>query len=288
MPKFYGTPDNIRVGQQFINRAELTVANVHRPPQGGISGNKSEGTDSIVISGGYPDDEDHGDYIIYTGHGGRLNGKQVEDQSVDAPGNAGLITSRDLGLPVRVTRGAHAGNPFAPPGGLVYAGLFTVTDWLIKEGKEGFRIVQFYLERNPEQAPLITKIPPQRDPAYAKTVVTRRIRDTALSRRVKEIYGHSCQLCGTAVPGTGSRLCSEGAHVKPLGKPHLGSDSLDNILSLCPNHHTQLDLGGMVILDNLSVAPTATLKPFGQLKFASNHSLALDNASYHRKQWIVV
>jgi hypothetical protein len=28
------------------------------------------GAESIVVSGGYEDDEDHGDTIIYTGHGG--------------------------------------------------------------------------------------------------------------------------------------------------------------------------------------------------------------------------
>lgn len=31
----------------------------------------SRGADSIVVSGGYPDDADYGDEIIYTGHGGR-------------------------------------------------------------------------------------------------------------------------------------------------------------------------------------------------------------------------
>lgn len=287
MPKFYGTPDNVHVGQQFINRAELSAAHVHRPTQGGISGNKNEGADSIVISGGYRDDEDHGDYVIYTGHGGRNgSGQQIADQSIEAPGNAGLITSRDLGLPVRVIRGADPKNPYAPPAGLVYAGLFTVTDWWIQDGVHGFKVVRFVLERNPEQAPLVTKVAPEQDPAYAKTVVIRRIRDTALSRRVKEIYGYSCQICGTAIPGTGARLYSEGAHVRALGKPHLGNDSLDNILSLCPNHHTQLDLGGMVIFDDLSVAPTATLKPFAELKFAKNHALAVENAAYHRKQWV--
>lgn len=38
--------------------------------QAGISGSGEEGADSVVVSGGYEDDEDYGDVIVYTGHGG--------------------------------------------------------------------------------------------------------------------------------------------------------------------------------------------------------------------------
>ncbi len=59
------------LGSWFENRAELADAGVHRHRQAGISGSASEGADSIVLSGGYEDDEDHGDVIVYTGYGGR-------------------------------------------------------------------------------------------------------------------------------------------------------------------------------------------------------------------------
>jgi putative restriction endonuclease len=36
----------------------------------GIHGTAKEGADSIVVSGGYVDDRDMGDVIIYTGEGG--------------------------------------------------------------------------------------------------------------------------------------------------------------------------------------------------------------------------
>ena len=62
--RFFGTADGVRVGRLFVNRRELHEAFVHRPTQAGISGTKAEGADSIVVSGGYIDDEDHGDYII--------------------------------------------------------------------------------------------------------------------------------------------------------------------------------------------------------------------------------
>src|SRR5215207_9194293 len=37
----------------------------------GIFGSSTQGADSIVLSGGYKDDEDHGDIIVYSGYGGR-------------------------------------------------------------------------------------------------------------------------------------------------------------------------------------------------------------------------
>ena len=57
------------VGSWFENRAELADARVHRHRQAGISGSASKGADSIVLSGGYEDDQDFGDLIIYTGYG---------------------------------------------------------------------------------------------------------------------------------------------------------------------------------------------------------------------------
>lgn len=287
MTRFFGTPETVRVGQQFIDRRELHELHVHRPLQAGISGTRAEGADSIVVSGGYVDDEDHGDWIIYTGHGGNDSNtrRQIDHQSIDAPGNAGLITSRAEGLPVRVIRGRHSGSPYAPLSGYVYAGLFEVTDYWIRRGRDGFDIVRFKLDRLPEQASLVTREAPDPDPAYATTTVSRRIRDTALSREIKKIYEHHCQICDEVIPGADGRAYSEGAHVKPLGRPHIGKDSLDNLLCLCPNHHTELDLGGMVILDNFSVARTLDLKPFAEVAFKRHHRLDLENARYQRRFW---
>jgi putative restriction endonuclease len=288
MPRFFGTPDGVKVGDLFIDRRDLHDRQVHAPLQGGISGTRSEGADSIVVSGGYVDDEDHGDFLIYTGHGGNdaNTRRQVEDQSPDAPGNAGLITSMVQGLPVRVIRGPHRGSQYAPPTGYQYAGLFLVVDAWMQAGRDTFQIMRFKLDRIPEQSSLHTNAEPEIDPAYSISTVSRRIRDTALSREIKKMYDHRCQVCGTVIPGIGSRLYSEGAHVKPLGRPHLGTDALSNLLCLCPNHHTELDIGGMVILDDFSVALTADLRPFGDLSFRGSHALSVDNARYQREMWV--
>ena len=51
----------------------------------GIHGRESEGSYSIVLSGGYEDDEDNGDEFTYSGSGGRdLSGnKRTAKQSYD-------------------------------------------------------------------------------------------------------------------------------------------------------------------------------------------------------------
>ncbi len=104
--RIFGELEGIYEGDSFRNRLELSQSGVHRPPQAGISGSQKEGSDSIIVSGGYEDDEDYGDIIIYTGHGGRdlSSGKQVADQEL-VRGNLALAKSCKNGLPVRVIRG---------------------------------------------------------------------------------------------------------------------------------------------------------------------------------------
>ena len=69
-------------GSLFENRADLRESGVHAPIRAGISGSQTEGAESIVLSGGYEDDVDDGDVLIYTGHGGRDRdtGQQIHDQ----------------------------------------------------------------------------------------------------------------------------------------------------------------------------------------------------------------
>lgn len=81
--RVYGAVPGYPDGSEFANRTALAAASVHRPLQGGISGGR-DGADSIVVSGGYVDDEDYGDEIIYTGQGGRdeNTGRQIADQKL--------------------------------------------------------------------------------------------------------------------------------------------------------------------------------------------------------------
>jgi putative restriction endonuclease len=118
MARFFGPAPGVTVGSLFSTRRELHDARLHAPLQAGISGSGSEGADSIVVSGGYEDDEDLGDVIVYTGHGGNdpSTGRQVADQVLER-GNLGLAISSDQGLPVRVIRGSGGEPTFSPTSG---------------------------------------------------------------------------------------------------------------------------------------------------------------------------
>ncbi len=123
--RVFGNIDKTPIGKFFATRSELATARVHRPTQAGISGTGKEGADSIVVSGGYEDDRDEGDLIIYTGQGGRdpNSGKQVTDQTLTR-GNLALAVSQLHGLPIRVIRGAGHRSPYSPKSGYRYDGLF--------------------------------------------------------------------------------------------------------------------------------------------------------------------
>ena len=71
---------------------------------------------------------------------------------------------------------------------------------------------------------------------------------------------------------------SEGAHIKPLGKPHNGDDGLSNIICLCPNHHVMFDRGTFSIKDNFELIGLET----GRLKVLDKHKLNKENIKYHR------
>lgn len=103
------------------------------------------------MSGGYEDDEDYGAVIVYTGHGGRDNntGRQVADQTFDAPGNAAVLTSKLTGAPVRVVRGVHRGSPTAPDTGMRYDGLYRVVDAWQERGRSGFLMSLTFSDRVP-------------------------------------------------------------------------------------------------------------------------------------------
>jgi putative restriction endonuclease len=99
-PIIFGQIENIKEGYLFEGRKEMMPTSFHRNWASGIDGNGTEGTSAIVLSGGYEDDEDLGDLIIYTGAGGNDSntGKQIEDQNWLHHGNAGLLKSMNEGF----------------------------------------------------------------------------------------------------------------------------------------------------------------------------------------------
>lgn len=240
----FGEIDGIPVGTHFERRTDVAAAGVHRAPIAGIVGRPETGAESIVASGGYEDDEDLGDVIIYTGQGGRdpETGRQIADQSFTR-GNAALVTSCLQGLPVRVVRGSTNA-------GYTYAGLFRVDEYWMEGGRAGFQICRFRMVADePENVADIVSTEPAKRIA---TTVLRIVRDTKKSQQVKALNDFTCQVCGTRLLCVGGPY-AEGAHIRPLGKPHHGPDVLENLLCLCANHHVLFDHGGFVIDENYFV-----------------------------------
>jgi putative restriction endonuclease len=281
----FGEIPEVPVGTPFSSRRALFDAGVHRQLQAGIAGGEQAGAESIVVSGGYEDDEDYGDLIVYTGQGGNdpNTGRQVADQQLTL-GNAGLMKSRVEGLPVRVVRGAHPGSPFAPPSGFRYDGLYYVEDAFHVIGKSGFKIWRFKLRRQdtspPPWDPENARRPPEAAlPGMKEVTVLRVIRNTAMAREVKVVHDYTCQVCGLRLQ-TPIGPYAEGAHIRPLGAPHRGPDTLDNLLCLCPNHHLLFDVGAIAISDDM-----ALIGIHGKLRIAAKHRINLDHIRYHRSRY---
>lgn len=284
--RVFGEIPGVPPGTPFRDRRELHDRGVHRPLQAGISGSGREGADSIVVSGGYEDDEDLGEVIVYTGHGGNdpATGKQIADQRLER-GNLALAHNATEGLPLRVIRGAGGEPSISPSSGYRYDGLFSVVRFWQQVGRSGFRVWRYRLERTDAQPDLgPTPSDGAATPGRTLTTVQRIVRSTALAIQVKELHGHECQVCGFRLD-TPAGPYAEGAHLRPLGRPHDGPDALDNILCLCPTDHVRLDHGAIVLTDELEIVETATRETVGRLRIHPAHTVNLGHVAYHRARF---
>lgn len=198
-------------------------------------------------------------------------------------GNLALARSSIDGLPVRVIRGANLDSSYAPRSGYRYDGLYLVDDYWQDIGKSGFRVWRYRLLKLPglpTRTDAVSEAPAAYSAAQRREVtVLRLVRDTAQGRRVKALYGQRCQVCGTRLEGLAGPY-AEAAHVRPLGAPHNGPDTPDNILCLCPNHHVLLDHGGVAVAEDLTV-----LGAEGHLTVHPEHKLDKEHLRYHREHY---
>ncbi|KAI7740639.1 hypothetical protein M8C21_013887 [Ambrosia artemisiifolia] len=164
--RIVGAIPGVYVGDIFFFRMEICVVGMHGLPQAGIdylsSSQSSNGepiATSIIVSGGYEDDQDAGDVIIYTGHGGQDKfSRQADHQRLEG-GNLAMERSMCYGLEVRVVRGfRYEGSPSGKV--YVYDGLYKVVDSWLEAGKSGFGVIKFKLvrmENQPEMGSAILK-----------------------------------------------------------------------------------------------------------------------------------
>jgi euchromatic histone-lysine N-methyltransferase len=155
--RIVGAIPGIHIGDLFFYRMELCVVGIHGQVQAGIdylsghySSNREPIATSVIVSGGYEDDEDSGDVVIYTGHGGQdKNSRQCCHQKLEG-GNLGLERSMHYGIEVRVIRGLrYEGSPSGKV--YVYDGLYKVVESWFDVGKSGFGVYKFKLVRMEDQ-----------------------------------------------------------------------------------------------------------------------------------------
>ncbi|MHB8717358.1 MAG: YDG/SRA domain-containing protein [Candidatus Dormibacteria bacterium] len=273
-PIEYGATET-PVGATFPNRQALRDVGLHRPLQAGIDFAPRQPAASVVLSGVYPD-EDRGDVIIYTGQGGQdpTTGKAIADQK-PARGNAALFRNRNLGIPVRVLRRVA--------GGFQYDGLFSVEGYFRERpASDGFLRWKYTLHRIARRGELVLGDAPSRPATRVEQTVQRIVRDTRVTRRIKEIYSFTCQVCDLCLP-TPVAPYAEAAHIRPLGQPHHGKDVLANVLCLCPNDHVLFDFGAITISPETLVITGDRTVEGRLLAVDRHHEIDAANLDYHRE-----
>jgi hypothetical protein len=101
------------VGTPFPTYRAMVAAVIHGDLRKGIHGRQDVGA-TAVLNGGYPDDQDDGAEVIYTGRGGQDQAHHhVADQVMQGE-NLALAHNVERGLPVRVIRGRKANTAFSP------------------------------------------------------------------------------------------------------------------------------------------------------------------------------
>ncbi|XP_030967633.1 E3 ubiquitin-protein ligase ORTHRUS 2-like [Quercus lobata] len=144
----------VLVGETWENRFECRQWGVHNPHISGIAGQSKHGAQSVTLSGGYEDDEDHGEWFLYTGSGGRdLSGNKRtnKEHSFDQQfenSNEALRLSCRMGYPVRVVRShKEKRSSYAPEQRLRYDGIYRVEKCWRKTGIKGFKVCRYLFVR---------------------------------------------------------------------------------------------------------------------------------------------
>lgn len=257
---------------------------VHPTTQAGIAGPDS-GVYSICMSGGYSDDEFNDDLITYTGWGGidQNTKRHIADQEIKG-WNLGLIRNHESGQAIRVLAKRSVLTTDAKDIDYIYLGLYTIESWGWSI-RDGFKILVYQLQAVPgislgaEEAAREIEQGSQTPPERKKTTINRIIRDIKVSAALKKLYSNQCQTCDTKII-TAAGPYFEGAHIRPLGTPHNGPDTLKNMLCLCPRCHTMFD-GKALWIDHSGMIHIMGT-PTQQLSVKPTHQLDYNQLAYHR------
>ncbi|XP_050219501.1 E3 ubiquitin-protein ligase ORTHRUS 2 [Mercurialis annua] len=144
----------VLVGECWEDRLECRQWGAHLPHVAGIAGQSAYGAQSVALSGGYVDDEDHGEWFLYTGSGGRdlsgnkrTNKEQSFDQKFEKM-NEALRVSCKKGYPVRVVRShKEKRSSYPPEKGVRYDGVYRIEKCWRKVGVQGHKVCRYLFVR---------------------------------------------------------------------------------------------------------------------------------------------
>ncbi|XP_014753692.1 histone-lysine N-methyltransferase, H3 lysine-9 specific SUVH1 isoform X1 [Brachypodium distachyon] len=150
--KTIGHVPGVKIGDIFFFRIEMCIVGLHAPAMGGIDYMpiKDVGKDQtlavcILSAGGYENDEQDTDILVYTGQGGNSRKKEKHDQKLER-GNLALMNSKNKKSQIRVVRSTR--DPFHHSDRIyIYDGLYSIEDSWIEKGKNGFKVFKYKLRR---------------------------------------------------------------------------------------------------------------------------------------------
>ncbi|MCL7030127.1 hypothetical protein MKW94_010345 [Papaver nudicaule] len=133
----------VLVGESWEDRMECRQWGAHLPHVAGVAGQSGHGAQSVALLGGYEDDEDHGEWFLYTGSGGR---ESFDQKFVKM--NEALRLSCRKGYPVRVVRShKEKRSSYAPGTGVRYDGVYRIEKCWRKTGIQGFKVCRYLFVR---------------------------------------------------------------------------------------------------------------------------------------------
>ncbi|NQU31110.1 MAG: HNH endonuclease [Anaerolineae bacterium] len=123
----------------------------------------------------------------------------------------------------------------------------------------------------------------QNTPPTTTVETTRIIRDTLVTQQLKLLHHFQCQICGQSLHLYNQHY-AEAHHIRPLGGGHHGSDTPNNIMVVCPNHHVEFDYGAIAVSPSelTIVHIDINYRLFGQpIHLHDLHQLTDENLNYH-------
>ncbi|MDC0764917.1 HNH endonuclease [Brevibacillus sp. AG] len=111
-------------------------------------------------------------------------------------------------------------------------------------------------------------------------------RNRQIVKHLKQLYNNCCQICQERIDLGFGEYMSHVHHIKPLGSKHQGPDIIENMILLCPNHHSMFDAGSITFdLDSLEVLHVNKAHHYNlkRKRIVLKHEINNEYIKYHNK-----